>query len=200
MHGKQHLQVRHVYISRLWTHQGSPQTVYAMQSTYTKHCKSQAFDSRAPQKCRESCRSVIFSLTSTGQVRPVVFVTARVHPGETPASFVAHGLVDWLLGSTQQAEQLRRGVTLVVLPMLNPDGVFLGNYRYHAAALVSPPCYLVFNFLFIFFFFFAPLFVAVLSVLSHSKCSATPFPESWQVFSWVLSLTQLFCMLTAAGM
>ncbi len=59
----------------------------------------------------------------------MVFVTARVHPGETPASFVAQGLVDWLLGSHNQAVLLRRGVTIVVVPMLNPDGVFLGNYR-----------------------------------------------------------------------
>ena len=58
-----------------------------------------------------------------------MFVTARVHPGETPASFVAQGLVDWLLGSSKQAVQLRRRVTIVVVPMLNPDGVFLGNYR-----------------------------------------------------------------------
>ncbi len=60
----------------------------------------------------------------------MVFVTARVHPGETPASFVGHGLVDWLLGSCTSALQLRRHVTIVVVPMLNPDGVFLGNYRY----------------------------------------------------------------------
>ena len=69
---------------------------------------------------------------AAGQVRPVVFVTARVHPGETPASFVAHGLVDWLLGSCTSAVQLQRHVTIVVVPMLNPDGVFLGNYRYTA--------------------------------------------------------------------
>ena len=67
---------------------------------------------------------------AAGHVRPVVFVTARVHPGETPASFVAQGLVDWLLGSSTLAVQLRRHVTTVVVPMLNPDGVFLGNYRY----------------------------------------------------------------------
>ncbi len=57
----------------------------------------------------------------------MIFVTARVHPGETPASFVSQGLVDWLLGSDPGAVQLRRGATLVVVPMLNPDGVFLGN-------------------------------------------------------------------------
>ena len=61
--------------------------------------------------------------------RPVIFVTARVHPGETPASFVMHGFVEWLLSSHVAAQKLRQGVTVVVVPMLNPDGVFLGNYR-----------------------------------------------------------------------
>ena len=71
----------------------------------------------------------MYSSASAGQIRPVVVVTARVHPGETPASFVCHGLVDWLLSTSKQALQLRQAVTLVVVPMLNPDGVFLGNYR-----------------------------------------------------------------------
>lgn len=62
-------------------------------------------------------------------------MTARVHPGETPASFVCQGLVDWLLGGDPQAVQLRGAATVVVVPMLNPDGVFLGNYR-----LAIPKC------------------------------------------------------------
>lgn len=61
--------------------------------------------------------------------RPVLFVTARVHPGETPASFVVHGFVDWLLSHQAAAQKLRQEATVVVVPMLNPDGVFLGNYR-----------------------------------------------------------------------
>ena len=65
----------------------------------------------------------------TAAQRPVVFVTARVHPGETPASFVMHGFVEWLLSSQAAAQKLRQGATVVVVPMLNPDGVFLGNYR-----------------------------------------------------------------------
>ena len=62
-------------------------------------------------------------------VRPVVFVTSRVHPDGTPASYVTHGLIDHLLSDEARARELRRDVTVVVVPMLNPDGVYAGNYR-----------------------------------------------------------------------
>lgn len=61
--------------------------------------------------------------------RRVAFISARVHPGETPASFVAKGALDFLCGADPLAKRLRRMITFVVVPMLNPDGVFAGNYR-----------------------------------------------------------------------
>lgn len=39
------------------------------------------------------------------------------------------GLISFLLSSHPEAVLLRREVTWVIMPMLNPDGVFLGNYR-----------------------------------------------------------------------
>lgn len=67
--------------------------------------------------------------------RPVVFITARVHPGETPASFVTQGLLSFLLSSDPRAALLRSQVCFVVIPMLNPDGCALGNYRTDAGGL-----------------------------------------------------------------
>lgn len=61
--------------------------------------------------------------------RPMVFVTARVHPGESPASYVVQGLIDFLLQDSPELVRLRDLVIFKVVPMLNPDGVFLGNYR-----------------------------------------------------------------------
>jgi len=61
--------------------------------------------------------------------RPVIFVTARVHPGETPASHVTHGLMEFLLSDDPDAKLLRQQAIFVFVPMLNPDGVEAGNYR-----------------------------------------------------------------------
>ncbi|XP_013409059.1 cytosolic carboxypeptidase 6 isoform X2 [Lingula anatina] len=59
----------------------------------------------------------------------VVFLTARVHPGETPASYVCQGIIDFLISSHPIAKILRDHLVFKIVPMLNPDGVYLGNYR-----------------------------------------------------------------------
>ena len=53
----------------------------------------------------------------------------RVHPGETPSSHALWGFVSYLCGRSKSAEALRRRCAFAVVPMLNPDGCFRGNYR-----------------------------------------------------------------------
>jgi len=64
-----------------------------------------------------------------GGKKKVVYMTARIHPGETPASFVMHGIIDFLTSPDPVAMILRRYIEFRLVPMLNPDGVFTGNYR-----------------------------------------------------------------------
>lgn len=56
-------------------------------------------------------------------------IMARVHPGESPSSYVCQGLLELLISSNSIATILREHVIFKIIPMLNPDGVFLGNYR-----------------------------------------------------------------------
>lgn len=59
----------------------------------------------------------------------VIVVLARAHPGESVTSFVCQGFLEFLLGSHPIATILRENFVFKIVPMLNPDGVFLGNNR-----------------------------------------------------------------------
>ncbi|KAF4524535.1 hypothetical protein B566_EDAN002808 [Ephemera danica] len=76
-------------------------------------------------KLRLLCRS----LAGNNKKKPAVVVSARVHPGETPASFMMKGLIDFLTGNSEPAKELRHKFIFKLIPMLNPDGVIVGNNR-----------------------------------------------------------------------
>ncbi|XP_044278531.1 cytosolic carboxypeptidase 4-like isoform X3 [Varanus komodoensis] len=61
--------------------------------------------------------------------RPYVVLMARVHPGESNASWVMKGTLEFLLSSEPIADLLRHCFIFKVIPMLNPDGVINGNQR-----------------------------------------------------------------------
>lgn len=62
--------------------------------------------------------------------RKGVFLTARVHPGESVGSWMMKGVIDYLTDEkNDEAEILRQHFVFKIIPMLNPDGVVNGNYR-----------------------------------------------------------------------
>ena len=60
----------------------------------------------------------------------VVFLSARVHPGEVPSSYVMRGIIKFLLNQNDiRAQILRDHFVFKLVPMINPDGVYHGHYR-----------------------------------------------------------------------
>lgn len=65
--------------------------------------------------------------------KSVVLITARQHPGETQGSWMMHGLLKYLC--SDEAADLRSRVVFKIMPMVNVDGVVLGNFRTGALGL-----------------------------------------------------------------
>jgi len=61
--------------------------------------------------------------------RKAVILTCRIHPGESNSSFIMNGVIDYLISNEDKADQLRNAFVFKIIPMLNPDGVIIGNYR-----------------------------------------------------------------------
>ncbi|XP_045492620.1 cytosolic carboxypeptidase 2-like [Colias croceus] len=108
------------YLSRLQAH--------PVKSTYSK----------LRLLCRTLAGNNVYYLTVTApqnqnemeqKKKKAVIITARVHPGETPASWMMKGFMDYLTGDSNQARELREKFIFKLVPMLNPDGVIVGNNR-----------------------------------------------------------------------
>ncbi|XP_078070577.1 cytosolic carboxypeptidase 1 isoform X2 [Mustelus asterias] len=61
--------------------------------------------------------------------RPYIFLTSRVHPGESNSSWVMKGTLEFLMSNNLAAQNLRDSYIFKIVPMLNPDGVINGSHR-----------------------------------------------------------------------
>jgi hypothetical protein len=64
-----------------------------------------------------------------------VWIHAGIHPAETTSYFTVEGFVAWLLSGNPWAEVLLDHALIELCPMVNPDGVTLGNYRVNANSI-----------------------------------------------------------------
>lgn len=102
-----------------------------------------ATDQRRKKCCKQRvlCQTLagnhIYVLTVTAptkcpkevKLKKAIVITARIHPGETVGSWMMKGLLDYLTSCEPDAKLLRENFVFKIIPMLNPDGVIVGNYR-----------------------------------------------------------------------
>ncbi|XP_023311172.1 cytosolic carboxypeptidase Nna1-like isoform X2 [Anoplophora glabripennis] len=69
------------------------------------------------------------AISGENKKKRAVVITARVHPGETPSSWMMKGFLDFLTSDSAPAKELRDKFIFKIVPMLNPDGVIVGNNR-----------------------------------------------------------------------
>jgi predicted deacylase len=71
-------------------------------------------------------------LVRTANKPEVVVLLGRQHPAEVPGALAMREFVDVLLGDTELAREFRERFTLLIVPLVNPDGVANGHSRHNA--------------------------------------------------------------------
>lgn len=99
-----------------------------------------SISNKPPLSVPASFNSPTSNLISTcSSYVPIVFVSARVHPGETPSSIAMEEFIRYLLSS--EGKNLRNVAVFKIVPMINPDGVAIGNYRCSSYGYDLNRCY-----------------------------------------------------------
>ena len=61
--------------------------------------------------------------------KKVIYIVGRQHAAETSSSHMLEGLINFLISDEPYAYGLRNHYVWYIVPMANPDGVYLGNSR-----------------------------------------------------------------------
>lgn len=67
---------------------------------------------------------------STSRSEAVIFI-GRQHPPEVTGAVAMRSFIDTVLGDTDLAKRFRQRFSIVVIPLINPDGVVRGNWRHN---------------------------------------------------------------------
>ena len=112
---------------------------YAIPYTFTKLSKFiESINENPYIQVSQLCKSLsgldvpLITLTNfemDDENKEYIVISARVHPGETHGSWMMEGFISYLLSNAKSAKFLRDSVLFKIIPMLNPDGVVVGNSR-----------------------------------------------------------------------
>ncbi|CAL4122745.1 unnamed protein product, partial [Meganyctiphanes norvegica] len=86
--------------------------------------------------CRSLAGNPIYLLTITshdpdeeGKVKRAIVLTARVHPGETPASWMMKGVLDFLTSEQHKAQEFRKQFIFISIPSMSTDRLLSAEPR-----------------------------------------------------------------------
>jgi hypothetical protein len=60
-----------------------------------------------------------------------ILIIALQHAGEDAGGYMAEGMIDFLISDNEEAKKARAKYNYMVVPMMNPDGIYNGTSRYN---------------------------------------------------------------------
>ncbi len=64
-----------------------------------------------------------------------IWAIARQHPMEVTGGFKMEAFMDFILSDAPRAQALRRHAVINAVPVMNPDGIYVGNQRHNVAGI-----------------------------------------------------------------
>ncbi|ORX44214.1 hypothetical protein BCR36DRAFT_406546 [Piromyces finnis] len=72
--------------------------------------------------------------------KKIIFISARVHPGEVVSSYIVDGIIEYLMRENDvRAKLLRDKFVFKIVPMLNPEGVITDKNGYNLNRVYKNP-------------------------------------------------------------
>lgn len=74
----------------------------------------------------------LLTITNTAipiEDKNIIYIIGRQHAGETASSHMLEGMINFLISDDVNAYVLRNNYVWFIVPMVNPDGVYIGNSR-----------------------------------------------------------------------
>jgi len=62
--------------------------------------------------------------------KKTAFIQALQHPGEDAGAYLIEGMIQYLLSADSMTSVILKDIVFVFVPMVNPDGCYVGNTRY----------------------------------------------------------------------
>jgi murein tripeptide amidase MpaA len=91
-----------------------------------------AHDELATAVIGQSVEGRSIRLAKTGNKPEAIILLGRQHPVEIPGALAMRDFVDTVLADTELARQFRERFTLLIIPLVNPDGVENGHSRHNS--------------------------------------------------------------------
>ena len=60
-----------------------------------------------------------------------ILILALQHAGEDAGAYMAEGLINFLISDDEEAQKARERFNYMIIPMMNPDGIYNGTSRYN---------------------------------------------------------------------
>ncbi|MFQ3220972.1 MAG: hypothetical protein ACJAUL_001750 [Paraglaciecola sp.] len=74
----------------------------------------------------------LYKIESDSQGKEWIVILGRQHPPEVTGALGLFPFVETLLANTKLAKNFRKKYKILVIPNINPDGVYAGNWRHNA--------------------------------------------------------------------